>query len=615
MGKKEENKEELEVFLQIVSDETLDFDKKKDKLEALKIPFKVMDGSLTFDSDRTENEEVSHFTILGCMSDIVEDTTEYVNKGDNKVKQFNKAVFKTRAKEIAYVGKMCGTSPMQSVILSNCIEHSSNRHFDQEDLASYMGLTNIKLMSNGEDLEYLHGQKLILTQKDGSINIPRHVVPELGKNRPYKKPDYFGLGTVELLKEFKAIIKQKTDERMDESDMMDEIDQLMEANPECSFVKTARDYKILENPAVHYYERLIFYNLVYRYLYEDDDCVGWHNFEDIMDDEDDIDRYRSQYKRGELELQKLGVMEAAYEDGFADADYFKIKDEIKEQLFEEVGGLRKKSRRGGKLKIMPTSEIVSKELFYNPTEAQQISRLSSLLNETTYKDICNRLKDSGLRTGFSCIFYGSPGTGKTETAYQLAKRTGRAIVPVNVSEIKSCWVGESEKLIKGVFDKYRALVEDCDVAPILLFNEADAIFGIRREAATDAVDKMENSIQNIILQEMEKLDGILIATTNLTQNLDKAFERRFLYKIRFDKPSIEAKGKIWKSLLPSLSEEQANELASGYDFSGGQIENISRKKVIQSIIDGTEPDFDVIKSYCGEELIENKERSSKRIGY
>lgn len=608
-------KDELELFLQIVSDETLDFENKKSKLESLLIPFKVQDGSLTFDPDRQEKEEVRKFTILGCMSDIVEDTTEYVRKGDNKESQFNKAIFKTRAREIAYVGKMCGTTPMQSVILANCIEHCSNRHFDKEDLAKYMGMTYIRLMANGDDLEYLHSQRLIITQKEGGINIPRHVLPALGMNMPYKKPDYFGLGTANLLKEFKAIIKQKIDDRMDESDMMDEIDQLMDANPDCPFVKTARAYKILGNTDIDYYERLIFYNLVYRYLYEDDDCVGWHNFDDIMDDEDDIDRYRSLYKHEEMELQKLGVMEAAFEDGFADADYFKIKDEIKEQLFEEVGGLRKKSRKGGRLKVMPTCEIVSKELFYNPTEARQISRLSSLLNETTYKDICRRLKDSGLRTGFSCIFYGSPGTGKTETAYQLAKRTGRAIVPVNVSEIKSCWVGESEKLIKGVFDKYRALVEDSDVAPILLFNEADAIFGIRREAATDAVDKMENSIQNIILQEMEKLDGILIATTNLTQNLDKAFERRFLYKVHFDKPSLEAKGKIWKSLLPSLSEEQANELASGYDFSGGQIENISRKKVIQSIIDGTEPDFDEIKSYCGEELIEGKNKGGKRIGY
>jgi len=334
-----------------------------------------------------------------------------------------------------------------------------------------------------------------------------------------------------------------------------------------------------------------------------------------VDDESDINCLRTNYKRGTMELQLKGVIEAAFEDGFADGDYFHIKDEIKEQLFEEVGGLRQKKRRGGKLKLTPTKEIQPKEMFYNPTESVQIDRLASLLSEATYKATTKRLKESGLRTGFSCIFYGAPGTGKTETVYQLAKRTGRAIAPVNVSEIKSCWVGESEKLIKGVFDKYRRMVEESDIAPILLFNEADAIFGIRREAATDAVDKMENSIQNIILQEMEKLDGILIATTNLTQNLDRAFERRFLYKVKFNKPSLEAKGKIWKSLLPDLTEQQAEELASAYDFSGGQIENISRKKVVQSIIDGREPDYEEIRSYCSEELIEGKERIGNRIGF
>ncbi len=99
---------------------------------------------------------------------------------------------------------------------------------------------------------------------------------------------------------------------------------------------------------------------------------------------------------------------------------------------------------------------------------------------------------------------------------------------------------------------------------------------------------MENSIQNIILQEMEKLDGILIATTNLTTNLDNAFERRFLYKIRFDRPDEKVKEQIWASMLPTLSEEDARELAHGFDFSGGQIENIVRKKEIKFIIDGVD---------------------------
>ena len=603
----------FEQFMQIKGMDSLTFEQKEEKLNALGISYYIKDGYLVYGRPDMEEEEAdtTSFSILQCMSEIIED----LKVGSDKDRKFNKGIYKSRAKEIEYVCKMCGTTAQQAVILACIIEQSGRRNLSKETLADYMGMSYIKLLSFDSDIRALHEKRFILSQKDGDLHLPSHVIPTLSRNEPYHAPNISGLGTTGVLKVLKAIFKQRIDEDMDEDDMMEQLDELMENNTDCQFVKVATQYKVLGTDKVNYMERVVFYNLVYRYLYEDDDVVGWHNYEDIFEDESDINSIRSHYKRGEMELQTKGVIESTFEDGFADADYFHIKDEIKEQLFEEVGGLRKKSRRGGKLKILPTSQIQTKAMFYNPEEERQIGRLSSLLNEATYKDICNRLKDSGLRTGFSCIFYGSPGTGKTETAYQLAKSTGRAIVPVNVSEIKSCWVGESEKLIKGVFDKYRHMVEDSDIAPILLFNEADAIFGIRKEAATDAVDKMENSIQNIILQEMEKMDGILIATTNLTENLDKAFERRFLYKIKFDKPSLEAKGKIWKSLLPSLSEQQAEELARGYDFSGGQIENISRKKVIQSIIDGKEPDFAEVKSYCGEELIDNKNRIGKRIGY
>jgi SpoVK/Ycf46/Vps4 family AAA+-type ATPase len=80
-----------------------------------------------------------------------------------------------------------------------------------------------------------------------------------------------------------------------------------------------------------------------------------------------------------------------------------------------------------------------------------------------------------------------------------------------------------------------------------------------------AVDQMENSMQNIILQEIENLDGILIATTNLTQNIDKAFDRRFLYKIEFKKPEIQVRKSIWKSMFPDLSGRDAFMLASNFD--------------------------------------------------
>ena len=220
-----------------------------------------------------------------------------------------------------------------------------------------------------------------------------------------------------------------------------------------------------------------------------------------------------------------------------------------------------------------------------------------------------------MRKGFACLFYGSPGTGKTETVYQLARRTQRDLMVIDVSQIKSCWVGESEKNIKAAFDRYRNYVKLCERAPILLFNEADAVLGIRQEGAQRAVDKMENSIQNIILQEMEQLDGIMIATTNLMQNLDKAFERRFLYKIEFSRPSIEAKRSIWQSIIPTLAEPIAEELAAEYDLSGGQIENIARKRTVELILNGEEPSFEQLHSMCRTEQLTGNGGTRRRIGY
>ena len=148
----------------------------------------------------------------------------------------------------------------------------------------------------------------------------------------------------------------------------------------------------------------------------------------------------------------------------------------------------------------------------------------------------------------------------------------------------------------------------------MLFNEADAIIGRRQEGAERAVDKMENSLQNIILQEMETLDGILIATTNLAQNMDKAFERRFLYKVKFNKPTLEVRSHIWLSMIPSLKSDTATLLAQKFDFSGGQIENIARHYTIDSILHGDSVNSqDTLLRHCENEQLDN--RNNRRIGF
>ena len=178
------------------------------------------------------------------------------------------------------------------------------------------------------------------------------------------------------------------------------------------------------------------------------------------------------------------------------------------------------------------------------------------------------------------------------------------------------WYGESEKIIKKIFSDYRKSCRGNAKKPILLFNEADAIFSKRRSigSGNGSIDQTENTIQNIILEEMEKLEGILIATTNLEGNLDAAFERRFLFKIRYEKPSLQAKTDIWRDKLPSLSETDARTLASGFDFSGGEIDNIVRKATMEEVISGRAPSLGDIVSFCEHERLAGGVKGA-RIGF
>lgn len=169
------------------------------------------------------------------------------------------------------------------------------------------------------------------------------------------------------------------------------------------------------------------------------------------------------------------------------------------------------------------------------------------------------------------------------------------------------WFGESEKIIKRIFTDYKVFAKECELTPILLFNEADAIISKRREVGNSSIAQTENAIQNIILEELENFEGILIATTNLASNLDSAFERRFLFKIQFQKPDISIRARIWKSKLPFLPLQDCKLLAEKFDFSGGQIDNVLRKNEIHKIIHGEKITLTKLMAFCSEEtLVSNR---------
>jgi hypothetical protein len=163
---------------------------------------------------------------------------------------------------------------------------------------------------------------------------------------------------------------------------------------------------------------------------------------------------REQLESGEHELFKQGLIEKHPMVKFRrrrwyDNTCYKLSEKAKQELLPELGRVdRHRKRMPGAFRPESPANIPEKALFYNPAEEKQVLELSSLLEEEKFRAVQARLAESSLRNGFVCLFSGPPGTGKTETACQLARRSGRAILKADVAEIMDKWVGASEKKLR-----------------------------------------------------------------------------------------------------------------------------------------------------------------------
>ena len=215
------------------------------------------------------------------------------------------------------------------------------------------------------------------------------------------------------------------------------------------------------------------------------------------------------------------------------------------------------------------------DVVLHPKTKEVLDALVKQLDKKVHK----RLKKWGIKQkrksiDAKIIFYGAPGTGKTLSAMNFAKTLGRPILSLDCSKILSMYVGESEKNVRKIFDEFAYIKEQSKKEPILLLNEADQFLGAR-SSATGSADKMHNQMQAIFLEQIERFEGILIATTNLLENIDKAFSRRFGYKIEFKKPDFKQRIRLWQLMLPKRADYEEYfdiETLAKYPLTGGQIE-------------------------------------------
>lgn len=514
-------------------------------------------------------------------------------------------------KYIKYVSERLDLTKEQSVMMALFIDNSDDERIQISDFGKFLECRTTRLIRYMTDIDVLEKRELVRCKRSRHrsmcYRVPMEVIEAFKKNEKYEPKDYSGLSAKALFGEIETLFEMRNDDELTFDALTERMHRLFDSNKKLLYVQKVRSYDLEKE------DEMLLILFSHLFVNNNDDYIGFHDFEFLYDDKQQWRIVKSELEEGDQILQDGQLIEYNNSDGFVDRESFRMTEQAKRELFSELSlaALKKNAKRKD---VIKSESIVPKKLFYGDKINAQIAELGTLLEEEHYNQIRSRMKESGFRCGFTCLFYGEPGTGKTESVLQLARQTGRDIMQVNVSQIKSCWVGESEKNIKQLFDDYRARAADCERAPILLFNEADAIINKRQEGAEKAVDKMENSIQNIILQEMETLDGILIATTNLAQNMDKAFERRFLYKIKFEKPTIEARMSMWHEMIPTLGEEDSRVLASKYEFSGGQIENIARHYTIGNILHGSSDNIvKELSSYCDSEKLESKEM--RKIGF
>lgn len=206
--------------------------------------------------------------------------------------------------------------------------------------------------------------------------------------------------------------------------------------------------------------------------------------------------------------------------------------------------------------------------------------------------------------GMALLFYGAPGTGKTMAAQAIAGELGMTLYRVDLSQLISKYIGETQKNIGRIF------AQAGQQGGILLFDEADALFA-RRNEINDAQDKYSNAETAYLLQKMEEWDGICILATNLLQNFDEAFRRRITYMVNFPLPDETQRRAIWKKVFPAravLEEDMNTELlASAFELSGASIRSAALQGACLAAADGREIGmYHVLKAISNEYAKMNK---------
>lgn len=539
----------------------------------------------------------------------------FIQAKDSKL---DRNCFKSVDKELEMLNHYFRTNDIESILITLVMNIENLESVRLKNLAEYVGLNNLNFLPFTKNLIELHKRNILYSEGptfklNEDYAIDYKLIPFFSNNEIIPEELLTNSAKERTFHEFLSEIDELS-ERKDKG----QLNEIYFGRQLRDIITKYEDFKLVTyaKKNLSKIDQFVFFDTILDAI---SSCNNDFNtaLQSTVDDctfrKRDTFEYVQSFLLGKTRLNKLKLVEKDNAT-FSNRHYIRLTSTALSMLSEWEGIHIEIKEEIKNEKLLYPNQIKKNKLIYNSSELEAISRIDEVLTEKAFQKLKSNLIANNLPEGITCLLYGEPGTGKTATVYELARKHKRAVFKVEISETKSMWYGESQKLVKKIFTDYNEAKEKEKRCPILLFNEADAIIGKRKVGSNSNTSETDNAIQNILLEELENFKGILFATSNLVANLDDAFERRFLFKVKYSKPSLENAAAIWKLKLPKLTMEQSKELSITFPFSGGEMDNVVRKVVMEEIIKGSTPSFQQIINFCSQEKWYASNLTTK-IGY
>ena len=506
-------------------------------------------------------------------------------------------------------------TPVQAVFFSCFTELSLQRAVTLETLSKHLRCSVLRLINCMNEFEALERKGYLQksfrrkgrkhTYTDMSFSVPHHVIEALRKGDRSMLESSVKFDLPGFLRQISDLVDERQDSQINTPQLVVETDFLIANNrhlPFVSFVDDSLEQTVSKLTVFAF----SFVRLKRQYVINISGFSG-AVFDDLGDQLD----FAQLICSGKHELVRKNLLKLSTSE-FDGEKMVLLSQHTTNQLYRDYPALLVAETENSGL--ISSKTIPEKKLFFSSNAGEKIASLTKALGVTKFRSYRRELKNNNLSGGVTAIFFGAPGTGKTEAVYQAARKTGRDIMMVDLSETRSKWFGDSEKAVKKIFDDYSALLKSSRTEPILFINEADGLFTGRSTlgSKSSAADHAINTIQNILLQALENFEGILIATTNLTCNLDRAFERRFTFRIEFPKPDAGVRKRIWLSRLPELSDEEASKLGEQFGITGGEIEVQVRQALLSKVLNRKISLYETLTNNCSSD---HGFSGRKRVGF